>query len=120
MPRIPTEHTLLKVGSEGGCIELLGVETDGAWRFRLATNEAALIELLDEEEICLATERPWVTTWEAALTLLDEYPWQHLYPLDVHPEFHKQIYSALLCRDVDQESFGWPEWDKLMFGGANQ
>lgn len=58
---MPTpQQTLLKVGSEGGCIELLGVETNGAWRFRLATNEAALIEL-DEEEICLTTKRPWVT-----------------------------------------------------------
>lgn len=116
----PTKQTVLKVGSDGGCIELLGVETDGAWRFRLASSEAALIEHLDEKDFCQATESPWVTTWEAALTLLDEYPWQHLYPLVVHPQFHKQLYGALLSRGVDRKSYEWLEWNDLMFGATNQ
>ena len=99
-----TEQTILKVGSEGGCIELRGHQTDGAWRFRLTTNETTLIESL-EEDADPATGSPWVSSWEAALALLDEYPWQHLYPLDVHPEFHKQICNALSSRGVYQKSY---------------
>ena len=63
-----TEQTILKVGSEGGCIELRGHQTDGAWRFRLTTNETTLIESL-EEDADPATGSPWVSSWEAALAL---------------------------------------------------
>ena len=95
MPHVPTEHTLLKVGSEGGCIELLGLETDGTWRFRLATREAVIHDLLDEDSPHKAMKPSWVRTWEAALTLLDAYPWHEMYPLAVHPQFHKQVHQAL-------------------------
>ena len=113
-----TEQTILKVGSEGGCIELRGFQTDGAWRFRLVTNETTLIEIL-EEDVDPAIDSPWVSSWDAALALLDKYPWQHLYPLDVHPEFHKQICNALSNRGVYENSYEWSDWSNLMFGVAS-
>jgi hypothetical protein len=35
-----------------------------------------------------------VDTWEAALVLLDRYPWHLLWPLKVHSEFRQQIWVA--------------------------
>jgi hypothetical protein len=36
-----------------------------------------------------------VNSWEAALRLIDRYPWHRLYPLTVHPEFCER---GLSCR----------------------
>jgi hypothetical protein len=32
-----------------------------------------------------------VDTWEAALKLLDKYPWFKLHPIRVHPEFRSKL-----------------------------
>ena len=113
MPHVPTEHTLLKVGSEGGCIELLGLETDGSWRFRLATQETVIYDLLGEDSPHEAMKPAWVDTWEAALALLDAYPWQELYPLAVHPQFQKLIYQAV-SRYHGSHHQHCDEWDRVM------
>lgn len=114
MPNVATEHTtILKVGSEGGFIELLGLETDGIWRFRLATQEAMIHDLLAEDNPLAATEPAWVDSWEAALTLLDAYPWQALYPLAVHSQFQKLIYQAV-SRYHGNNHQHCDEWDRVM------
>jgi len=109
------EQPILKVGSEGGSITLLGVNTDGVWKYRLATNEAALHDELDDD--VKTAVQPWVDTWEEALQLLDRYPWHMLYPLGVHLSFHDQVYEALEHRQADAVCFDWSDWDRVMVGG---
>jgi hypothetical protein len=41
-----------------------------------------------------------VNSWEAALRLIDRYPWHRLSPLTVHPEFCERVWVAV------QERFG--------------
>ncbi|WP_417539750.1 hypothetical protein [Marinobacter sp.] len=109
------EQAILKVGSEGGSITLLGINTDGVWKYRLATNEAALHnELVDDVK---TAERPWVDTWEEALQLLDQYPWHMLYPLGVHLSFHDHVYEALEHRQADTADIDWGSWKSAMAGG---
>ena len=53
-------------------------------------------ELIDEERS--QHDSNVVDSWEAALGLLDQYPWHMLYPLHVHPEFRRQILAAVQKR----------------------
>lgn len=34
-------------------------------------------------------------SWDAALRLIDRYPWHRLYPLTVHPDFGELVWAAL-------------------------
>src|SRR5262245_43693818 len=39
-----------------------------------------------------------VNSWEAALRLIDRYPWHKLSPLTVHPEFCERVWAAVQNR----------------------
>ena len=91
----------------------MGLETDGSWRFRLATQETVIYDLLGEVSPHEAMKPAWVDTWEAALALLDAYPWQELYPLAVHPQFQKLIYQAV-SRYHGSHHQHCDEWDRVM------
>ena len=61
--------TIVEIGGEGGSITLQGrQDADGHWQFRMATNEAALCDMLDEEPPP-QEEAPWVSSFAEALTL---------------------------------------------------
>jgi hypothetical protein len=87
-------ETILDVGAEGGSITLAGRRDErGAWQFRVATNKAALYDLLDEEPSA-PVKTPWVS-WDAALALLGRYPWPRLSPIKLHAEFANAILEAV-------------------------
>lgn len=90
-----TNEVILQVGAEGGSVTLYGVRTGKGWLFsRELIDQTAL--LLDEPEIQHTSQ--FVDSWDAALGLMDRYPWQKLYPVKVHTEFKSAILDAVLAR----------------------
>ena len=88
-------ETVVEIGGEGGSITLEGRrDSHGRWQFRLATNEAALYDMLGEDSPP-PVEAPWVSSWNEALALLDRYPWPLLSPEAVHPEFIDAVFAAV-------------------------
>lgn len=91
-------ETILEVGAEGGSITLEGHRPgDGEWRFRVRTNESALLDLLGEEDhdaVAAPTQASWAS-WSEAMRKLNTYPWPRLYPLTIHPEFADRILAAV-------------------------
>ncbi len=78
-------------GAEGGSITLFGVRSPRGWLYSRSVDDWTP-ELIDEERI--EHDSNVVDSWEAALGLLDRYPWHLLSPLHVHPEFRRQILAA--------------------------
>ena len=93
--------TILTLGAEGGSITLEGQrDAAGAWRFRVATNEGGLGDLLDEElDEVRGGAPPW-ESWEGALTQLDRYPWPRLEPIGIHAEFEEAILNAVAAHEL--------------------
>lgn len=88
LPPAQRSEVILKVRAEGGSITLYGVRSPNGWVFSRDVMDQTP-ELLDE---------PWnehhsrrVDSWDAALELLDEYPWHRLSPGEVHREFRKVV-----------------------------
>ena len=103
---------ILEVGSEGGSIVLYGVRTTKGWQFSRKLIDQSL-QLLDEAEI--RHDSKIVDTWLEALELLDRYRWQHLSPVDVHPEFRGMILEAVLeryKREGGPDLYQLPRWEK--------
>lgn len=118
MRHTSTEQIILRVASEGGCIELMGRLKGETWQFRVGTQENLLRVLEKDESLPGATAPCWLNTWEEALKALDAYFWQELQPLVVHPDFHKQVYQALSRPyGIDHEPC-YKAWD-LLFCAAN-
>ena len=114
---------VVEVGAEGGSVTLIGRPGAGsAWQFaRMTVDQSEW--LLGEVEVELPGEPPldsleWVDGWEAALGLLDRYPWARLHPVEVHPEFRERMRVAVEERlaDVDSESAerATEKWDRLL------
>lgn len=106
--------TIILVGAEGGVVELRGVQTLAGWRFRVHTDEALLLALSEADASAETRKRPWVGTWRDALKQLDAYPWPHLYPLEVHPEFRRRVRRALRQRAGDGDAINWTVWNSLL------
>lgn len=84
-------ETILEVGGEGGSITLYGLRTETGWLFsREVIDQSPL--LIDEAAIHHESEA--VDSWAAALKLMSRYPWMHLHPLNVHPEFREVVFIA--------------------------
>jgi exonuclease III len=88
-------ETILRIAAEGGGITLIGIRKAGGWVFRRNVRDWTP-ELLDEE--WLAHESMSVDSWEAALDLLDQYPWHVLSPITIHPAFRKAVFDAIEVR----------------------
>ena len=86
-------ETILEVGGEGGSITLYGIRTETGWLFSREVIDQSP-ELIDEAAI--QHESKTVTSWPAALELMSRYPWMHLYPLKVHPEFRSLVFTAAI------------------------
>jgi hypothetical protein len=88
-------EVIVEIGVEFGSIALYGVRTERAWSFTLEVIDQTP-ELIDEEWI--QHKSAAVDSWEAALKLLDQYPWFRLHPIRIHPEFRRKIWVAVLGR----------------------
>lgn len=112
------EVTILRVGGEGGCLELVGVQDCTGWRFQARTNETALLDdLLDEDDASYFQSlppRPWVRSWHEALDQLESYPWRELSPQYVEPAFRGQINDALRTSTRQVEAIDWERWTTIL------
>ena len=96
---VPTEvdavsryKVILKVGAEGGDVTLLGMKSSGEWRFKVSSDDHSP-ELIDEEPVHSSSKT--TSSWSEALSLLGRYPWQRLYPIEVHPEFRAAVWEEI-------------------------
>ena len=118
-------QTILKVGCDGGCITLQGMNVEDAWIFKMATDETTLKYIVDEEDLSgeLASETGIVSTWEEALKLIDGYEWVSMYPVEAQSYFAKEIMNALIERldlpdcPINSECFDWSRWKEVLYGG---
>jgi hypothetical protein len=92
---MPDKEVIVEIGAEGGSITLFGVRSPQGWLYTRSVGDWTP-ELIDEERI--QHDSNVVDSWEAALGLLDQYPWHRLSPLHVHPEFRRQILAAVQKR----------------------
>ena len=104
---------IVDVGAEGGSLTIYGNRTKGGWLFsRDVIDQSMLLE--DEPESRHSSEV--VSTWAAALLLLDRYPWHMLYPLKVHPEFQKLVYGEIIKRfkkEPKNSQRRLPDWKEI-------
>jgi hypothetical protein len=103
---------IIVLGGEGGRVSILGSKTtDDTWIFTKETNESALADILDDEDLSayVLQKSQEVTDWEQAISLLGR-SWIRLQPLFVHPEFKQRIW-----RDVSShvEANQLRYWEKL-------
>ncbi|MUG86894.1 hypothetical protein GNP92_11135 [Paenibacillus timonensis] len=92
-----TWEDILILGGEGGSVTLLGLRGQGeTWIFRKKTNEGALADILDGEDLSeLVQYRSMiVTNWVDALSLLGR-SWMKLRPLYVHPQFKGLVWNEV-------------------------
>ena len=108
---MPDKEVIVEIGAEGGSISLFGVRSPRGWLY-----SRSLGELIDEERS--QHDSNVVDSWEAALGLLDQYPWHMLYPLHVHPEFRRQIFAAVqkLFESSDVPMGRMEKWRELCEG----
>lgn len=90
-----TNEIVLEVGAEGGSVTLFGVRTENGWLFSRELIDQTTL-MLDEPEIQHTSQ--FVDSWDAALALMDKYPWHKLFPVRVHTEFKTAILDAVLAR----------------------
>lgn len=108
------KQVIVEVGGEGGSITLFGIRFHDGWRFRVERAESALLAMLDEDDDIKLPEYRWVKTWSNALKQFDTYPWPHLYPLAVHPEFRNKVLKALQIREKKGAFVSWEEWQQVL------
>jgi hypothetical protein len=95
-------EVILEAGFEGGSRTLLGIKGAIGWRFKIATDEGTLLDLLSEEDragLEPRRESDWVDSWQGALGLLNERRHWHMMSADrVHPDFRRRIWAAVQDR----------------------
>lgn len=106
------KENILLLLAEGGAIELF--RSGGT--FYYTTNEAALIDLLDEDDIDESMLQPQVhefDSFEAAFkSLMDRYPVFRFSLRHVHPDFKTHIRAIYLSYKNDPNETG-SGWDRL-------
>jgi hypothetical protein len=121
---------IIHCGIEGGDWTLLGRRgARGGWRFHVIRDEGTLLDFMSAEDAAdfePRHETDWVVSWEAALALFDEHPWQRFCPVQVHPDFAPQIWAAVQEKfDADEHHRDewWAvdnlkRWHRLCHGGG--
>jgi hypothetical protein len=118
--RVEAVEVILDVGGEGGALTIEGTRTANGWHFRAIRNEYALSDFLsgeDRDGFEFWSGSGWLASWDRALSLFDKYPWHRLYPVQVHPDFRRQVWAAVEERyrtDKRGAGFGSPDrWRRL-------
>jgi hypothetical protein len=86
-------EVIIEVGAEGGSVTLYGIRTDRGWLFSREVIDSGYVFI--DEGPTVQHKTAVVDTWEAALALLDQYPWATLYPISIHPDFMQIILVAM-------------------------
>ena len=104
-------EVILEVGAEGGCLTICGMRLPQGWQFscQLIDDSAAFLGEPREQH-----DSETVDSWAKALALLNSYPWQKLYPLQVHPEFREQVLGEVMASSSNGENqYRLSEWKAL-------
>jgi hypothetical protein len=94
-------------------ITLYGRRASTGWLYSakaIDQTPGLLPEEFDGPEI--RKELGMVDSWDAALRLIDRYPWHRLYPLVVHPEFRARIWAAVQNRFEGDQGFAETEIER--------
>ena len=75
-------EVIIELGAEGGSLALHGIRTEQGWLFSRHLVDWTP-ELINEGRI--QGKSTCVDSWDAALCLLDQYPWYKLSPIVIHP-----------------------------------
>ena len=104
-------EVIVLAGCDGGDVTLFGIRQDRGWLYHCHLNDS--IAFLADEGPQIERVSEVVSTWAAALKLLDKYHFNHLYALTVHPEFRSKVLKAVLSRNMrdnnDHEVNSWHE-----------
>ena len=112
------QQAVLRVGCDGGDLTLWGHLSPKGWMFRVGIDESGVLDMTDEdvpEEVreCMRSDSPWEFNWRGALKQIDRYPWQFMYPLEVHRDFRRRVRDALKVRQKNGE-INWDNWDRVL------
>jgi len=106
---------IIEVGAEGGGITLFGWKSEkGEWSFIRETDEHTLQDMMtkkDAEGLEFQSSSEVVNGWSGALKILSKYPWRHLYPLYVHPEFVDLVWQEIVS--MEEESYSLSYWERV-------
>lgn len=103
-------QTIIKVAGEGGSISLFGLQqADKRWIFSRHINEMDYgIDDID----AISHSSHVVHTWEGGLDLLNRFPWPHLRPITVHPDFERLIWEEVKNHTIKRRS-RLKDWKKI-------
>jgi hypothetical protein len=93
-----SSEVIIKLGAKGGSVTLYGTRAERGWHFIREVDDCTP-GLIDEERI--KHQSAVADSWEAALGLLDKYPWYRLHPIVIHPDFRERILLAVQQRLQD-------------------
>lgn len=90
-PSDASREIILEIGAEGGSFTVVGQRMPDGWTFAVHLKDSGPVLVGDGR---VHVQRNAIDTLDAALTVLDRYPWYALFPLQVHPEFFERIVAA--------------------------
>jgi len=103
---------IVVAGCDGGSVTLFGMRQDRGWLYHCHLSDS--IAYMSDEGPQIERDSEVVSTWAAALKLLDKYHFNHLYPLTVHPEFRSKVLKAVLSRNIrDHDDYGAAQWHEV-------
>jgi hypothetical protein len=88
---------VVEIGAEGGSIKVLSRSSDdGSLEYCVTIRDQTLTFLAEDEGgSVIRRSTDWMDSWNAAVAVLDRWPWPMLHPLRIHPEFRYQILIAV-------------------------
>lgn len=124
-------ETVIELAGEGGSITLLGMKKEARnWVFKRETNEMFSLNDLDDEPIVekqaskgVRTLKPTIRisyeaeNWNEAKKIIEDYPLEHLGPMNVHPEFSHHILELAFTRNFQKHRLF--RWAKACFPTIN-
>ena len=102
---LPPPEIIVEIGAVGGSITLFGQKhVAGSWQFSRAVGDQTptFLNAADGAGDSFEHTSGWVSSWDEAIDLLDEYPWALLGGLRVHPDFRDRVWAAVLKRLASQ------------------
>lgn len=103
---------IVEAGAEGGSLTLYGQRNGRGWLY--SRHLVDHIAWMSDEGPWIEHDSEVVSTWAAALKLLDKYHFNHLYPLKVHPDFRSKVLKAVLSRNIrDHDESGADRWHEV-------
>jgi hypothetical protein len=105
-------EVIVHAGCEGGSITLYGVRNGRGWLY--SCHLVDHIAWMLEDGPWIENDSEVVSTWAAALKLLDKYEFNNLSPLTVHPEFRAKVLKAVLSRNKrSKDTYSQQRWQDV-------